>query len=571
MKRQSLVKGLLALTVVSVMTGCVDDKYDLTDIDTTSRFTVDNLTVPVNLSEIKLKNVVNLDDNDLIEKVVIDGKECYSIVKGGEIAKTEFSLNPIHVESPSLNPSIFNVPLPGGGSTVSGEGVELPAINFPDIPLQDYNFDMHNVDKALLELKNIKTSAPLQIEVALSIPQGLTGSNNYIAFQNLEIQLPWGLETNQEGYDQESGLLSISELPVESDGMARLKFAATGLDLLGQGKVEAQELNINGKVGIKKGQIKIIVNDVTLPANLEIRADYSVSAFEVAYFSGKINYNMEGIDIAPIELNDLPDFLDSPETKLYIANPQILVNITNPVGKYNLVGKGKIILTSDFNGTPVDYSSGEFTINEEQTKLAFCTPKEGYSDVQFDALRDVLANGNSGLPKNIEVKIDDINFAGDVTDFPLGDLGTAEGSYEFNAPLGFGKDSVVIYETTEGDWGSDDLEKVNIKVINLSAECTTNLPVGITLSIVPVDRNGNVIEVNEDNAGFEVPAYADKSPVTLKIAAKNGGTISGFDGVKFRAIVDQRSENNTEALGPDQQIKLDNIRVTVDGYYETDF
>ncbi len=191
--------------------------------------------------------------------------------------------------------------------------------------------------------------------------------------------------------------------------------------------------------------------------------------------------------------------------------------------------------------------------------------------MQFDALRDVLANGNSGLPKNIEVKIDDINFAGDVTDFPLGDLGTAEGSYEFNAPLGFGKDSVVIYETTEGDWGSDDLEKVNIKVINLSAECTTNLPVGIKLSIVPVDRNGNVIEVNEDNAGFEVPAYADKSPVTLKIAAKNGGTISGFDGVKFRAIVDQRSENNTEALGPDQQIKLDNIRVTVDGYYETDF
>ena len=47
MNRQFLVNGLLSITAVSMMTGCVDDKYDLNDIDTTSRFTVDNLTVPI--------------------------------------------------------------------------------------------------------------------------------------------------------------------------------------------------------------------------------------------------------------------------------------------------------------------------------------------------------------------------------------------------------------------------------------------------------------------------------------------------------------------------------------------
>ena len=113
MKRQTLVSGLLSLTVVSFVTGCVDDKYDLSNIDTTSRFTVDNLTVPVNLSEIRLENVVNLDDNDLIEKVMIDGKECYSIVRGGEIAPTEFSVGEGHVGAPNIAGTNIHVGLGG--------------------------------------------------------------------------------------------------------------------------------------------------------------------------------------------------------------------------------------------------------------------------------------------------------------------------------------------------------------------------------------------------------------------------------------------------------------------------
>lgn len=38
--------GLIAAASV---TSCVDDKYDLSDIDTTARIQVDNLTIPVNV------------------------------------------------------------------------------------------------------------------------------------------------------------------------------------------------------------------------------------------------------------------------------------------------------------------------------------------------------------------------------------------------------------------------------------------------------------------------------------------------------------------------------------------
>lgn len=568
MNRQFLVNGLLSITAVSMMTGCVDDKYDLTDIDTTSRFTVDNLTVPINLSEIKLDNVINLSDNENIEKLVDgNGNEYYAIVKGGAIAPTAFNLGSIHVNSPELKQSNFHVSLPGNVN-VPGVEIDLDPIALPESPLQNYSFDMNNVNVALKQLKNVKTASPIRLEVVLSVPQELAGGSNRISFRDLKIQLPWGLMTDMDGYDVNTGLLSISELPVDGSGKARLVMDASGLDLDDKGVVADGHLGISGQVGIVDGYIKMTLKDLALSGGIDIKADYSISAFDIASFSGDIDYNMDAIHIDPISLSDLPDFLDSPETNLIIADPQILVSIKNPVGNRNLEGKGRITLTSDFNtGTRVPYSSDVFSLVGEESRLAFCTGKAGYTYVAFDGLRNVLSNGDSGLPSKVEVDIDDINFKGYVEDFPLGNLGNAEGEYEFNAPLGFGNGSVVVYETTEGDWGSEDLDDVHIRKIHLTAKCTTDLPVGLQLSVVPVDKEGNAIPVKEDSAKFSVPAHCVDSDVALDIEALDGTTISGFDGVRFRAVVKQDS-GNTEPLGPNLNITLSDLRVTVDGYFE---
>ncbi|MDE6511726.1 MAG: hypothetical protein K2L00_06510, partial [Muribaculaceae bacterium] len=320
MKRISLISGLLPLTAVSLLTGCVDDKYDLSNIDSTSRFTVDNLTVPVNLSEIKLENVVKLDDNDLIEKVVIDGKECYSIVQGGEIAPTEFKLGAVHVNAPAINPTNIPLSIPGA-SSIPIPDLELPAITLPASDKTNYEFKMQNVDKALLALRDVKTKESIKVEVVLSVPSELAGGDNTIAFQNLKLQLPWGLVCDAAGYDIESGTLSVGQLPVGHDGKARLTLNATGLDLGERGTVVNQQLAISGQVGVIGGELKIHVKNTVVPAQLNIRADYEVSAFDLASFSGDIDYKMDDISIAPITLNDLPDFLDSPETNLVIANP----------------------------------------------------------------------------------------------------------------------------------------------------------------------------------------------------------------------------------------------------------
>lgn len=567
--QQTLFKGLMSVAAISVMTGCVDNKYDLKDIDTTSRFNVKDLTVPLNLSEIKLENVIKLDDNENITKLTDkDGREYYAINKGGDIETSDFTIDGVHVDQLTIDPTNISVNIPSV-TAIPGEEIEVPKIELPTSPLVDYEFKLENVDASLKSLDGITAKDPIKVEVVLSVPSELINSYSDISFKDITLQLPWGLVTDEKDYNATTGRMTIPQSTVESDGKARIEINAFGLDLGDKGNVVNGKLDIEGKVGIISGYLKMKVKDITLPETIGISADYYVSSFDLASFNGRIDYNMENIEVAPISLTDLPEFLDGPETEIRIANPTITVSINNPVGKYGLSGTGVIKLTSNFkNGVSVEHKSAPFTMTGEHSDLAFCTPVEGYTTVAFDGLGDILANNNSGLPESITVSIEDIVFAGSVKEFPLANLGNANGNYNFTAPLGFSSGSKVIYETSDDGWGGDDIDDININKINVKALCSTNLPVNVDLTITPIDKNGNEIAVTENSSRFKVDAMSQNQPVELSLEGANGKPIRDFDGLKFKAIVTQDDPNNTEALGPDLFIKLTNLKVTVDGYFD---
>ncbi|MDE6291844.1 MAG: hypothetical protein K2M16_09950, partial [Muribaculaceae bacterium] len=295
----------------------------------------------------------------------------------------------------------------------------------------------------------------------------------------------------------------------------------------------------------------------------------SISAFDVASFSGLVEYRMNDVDVAPVSLSGLPDFLNSPETEIRIADPVILVDIdNNPVGRYGLEGSGKMTLTSHFSGNEsTEAVSDVFSITREGAKISFGAPSAGYEYVAMNNLGNILTNSQvGGLPKSISVNIGDLVFYGQAVDFPVGSFGSAKGSYDLIAPLGFVSPSKIVYETTERDWSNDDLENLHITTLNLTAKCTTDLPVSVHLSVVPVDKDGNEIGVTEDSSRFEVPAMSQNQPVTLSIKGING-PIQGIDGVRFRAVISQDSDNPLP-IGPDQYINLSDLRVTVNGYFE---
>lgn len=561
--RNSILQGAAVLAAVSLLAGCVDKNYDLTDIDATTRIPVSDLTVPLELKAFEIKEVIKLDDNENISIIDVNGKEAYAIVKGGDINTSDFHISPIHVGAPSIGTARNSIIIPSQGGAHTNLEVELPQME-----MKPYDFNMHAIDPALLSLESIKTASPIEVKMTLRIPSGVVDANNTVAFTDLRVQLPWGLTVTSGDYDPTTGLLIIGRLPVASDGTATYSFNATGLQLGEKGMIADHSLTIAGNVGVKSGRLALNVDTSRLPADFTFSTDFQVSAFDVASISGSVDYHMDQIDIAPIALSGLPDFLDSPDTEIRIADPTISVGINNPVGQYGLVGSGKIQLTSEFNGGYTTVAaSDEFSIPREGANLSF---GNGSGRIPFHGLGDILANSNAGgLPNCIKVNLLGIQFRGHAVDFPIATINKAEGHYSFSAPLGFADGSMVVYDTDVSDFGQDVIDRVYVNHLKLNALCSTDLPVGIKLSVVPVDKNGNEIAVKENSAQFNVRPNSNREPVALSIEGANG-PIHEIDGIKFRATVYQ-NEGNTQPLGPTLNIELDELRICVDGYYETNF
>ena len=78
MKFKSL---LVSSAVLSVMlTGCIDDSYDLSDIDTTAELKVKDLVLPLNIDDIVLSDIFDLEDNSRIK--VVNGEYFGFFIKG---------------------------------------------------------------------------------------------------------------------------------------------------------------------------------------------------------------------------------------------------------------------------------------------------------------------------------------------------------------------------------------------------------------------------------------------------------------------------------------------------------
>lgn len=564
MRKSYLYAGLLPAAAGFLLTGCVDDGYDVGDIDTTSRIEVKNLVLPLNLDQIKIDKVIELEDNENIS--IIDG--AYAIEKTGEISTSTFKINPIHVNVAPINGNVIHIvnPMPGISSTV-----DIPAVSIPE-QSSSYDLSLRDIDKSLVGLSSIEAVSPIKVAVTLSVNAGVRDALSKMKFEGLKIQLPTGLAgyvCEQGTYNPTDGILTLGSGIEMNNGSLTVALTATGIT--NSNKIIDHSLSISGTVGILEGaQLSMSTNGNPLPADIDINVAYSIADFDLKSFSGEVNYEMDDIKINPISLTGLPEFLDSPDTEIYLANPTIDININNPVGGYNMAGTGVLSLTSNFSGVGnTSAAEGPIAIEADPS-----SQKISFNTANMPGLSSILVNKNAGgLPKTINVAVKNLVFAGAVKDFPIGtDIAGAKGDYSFSAPLGFSKGSKIIYERTEDGWYDDDLKGLNIRTINLTAVCSTDLPVGLHLQVYPLDINGNIIPVDENSNHFTVTANSNSEPVMISVKAKDV-TISGLDGIRFIATVSQDNEGKPfeKPLGPDQNITLNDLRIKVDGYYEKEF
>lgn len=587
----TLAAAMLALP------GCVDDAYDLDNINTDVEVKINNLTIPVNLDTIELSSAFDLDDDSAVKEV--NGE--YAVVVDGDFNSDPTNIPQITVNTnANIQPIVCQIAKYDG--TLTG-GIAFPvsgqAISYEITPQQtDFSFKATDVDNAIRDIYTIKGSWAINVSMALADDNGLI---NTLQFKDLVLQLPAGLHVTNSDYTcRDNGEVVVGNLKIDANNTKQIqlnideidcrKLKAAGIMTFtattGKGTID-----LNGRVGVKSGFVVGGTNATTtaVPQNVTLRIQPAMGAITVNAVSGKIAYDIDGFNVEDVSLDDLPDMLRQDGTKIRLANPQLYLSLNNPVAGYGLQAETGLSLTpvrgtvngtkASLDGDPIRLTADKGVAGPYNFCIAPVDPKtywQGYqapSFVGFSALSDLL--WGDGLPDRI--KVDFISprvLPGDVTDFRLGGtdanptIGAVQGKYTLYAPLALGAGSQVVYEEQETGWNDDDLAKVKITAFGLTATIYNSLPVSIELSGTPLDADGRQLKDNQGNPvklkGFVVES-GKEVPVTMSLDLKAGNYIKGIDGLRYTATCKVTDANRV--LKPTETITIKDIRVTVGGSY----
>ncbi|MDE5749303.1 MAG: hypothetical protein K2H87_00870, partial [Duncaniella sp.] len=248
MIKHSLPVAAAALAL-GVLTGCVDDKYDLSDIDQTVQVAVNDLTIPLNVDAVTLSTLFDLDENDpdAIVKVV-DG--VYAIEKRGSYSSSDLSIEFKSV-SGFNGPSVTATVQTGGATIPSGQKVSFPFT----LPEATFGSTWNSVPSEVLGIRKLYGDFTIQLSI------GFTGAQNIGKFtlKDLVLTLPKGLvATSPQGtFYPETSTLVVPEA-VSDNGTVVITLDGTALDFPANGfDAATHTATYEAGISVKEGTIEI--------------------------------------------------------------------------------------------------------------------------------------------------------------------------------------------------------------------------------------------------------------------------------------------------------------------------
>lgn len=565
--------ALAALAALSlpVLTGCVDDSYDLENIDETIRVEIKDLVVPLNLKPVEFSSVIDLTDEECVE--INDNGE-YVLVKSGTFTEA------VNIKSISADPVISNSLRISNIPVVSGVSVPVPD--------EEYSFSYSDyADEYIVDIESGKVD--FDMSFVINLKDAMTGRALDCSVSDMKFSLPKGFygyyETNGGTVAVQPGMAAVAEFPGETlpdaSGNVVFTYHITDINTADAGiSFVNSHFNYSGTIGTLGGHItpRESAGNQSGSLTLELRLGH----LEVKSITGTVDYVFTDIERQHIELNDLPDVLRDPETRIGLRNPQVYIDLNNPMARYGFTGStgvtisqvrpvGEQILTASLtNRLNIASEPGrqKYMLAPYPDKV---TPVAGYENASTLTLAglDEILYGN-GLPQglNIDFATPKLNRRR-VENLDLGvDVGELVGEYKFYAPLDFTSGSQVIYSEDQQGWDIGGDEDFEISALSISAHLLSDLPVAIELSALPLDADGNVIRHDGEDVTVTVdpaviPAHAD-TDITIML----NGSIRGLDGIRYTIRLAAGEDSST--LRPDMNLNLTNIRAKISGYYESE-
>ena len=619
--KKNFLSGFACLALASyLLSACVDDKYDVNDMDMTIGSTSDLALPSLSTGSILLENIMDLSDDDIIK--VQDGE--FRLVTSGQMSPTETEVNPVTISKPDISPVHTTVKL----NTNSGSARYRAAASIPD---ETFKYTIKDADRAYFEVNeqsNVISEDVIDVKsiifgddillrstLKLSFGNG-DGFIKKIHLQNLSLSVPTDisfkkgeltyyqngqLKTNQVSVG--NGVVNISganDVAVDAGTDLVLALTLDKASVKGNGisfadkKIEINSLfKFNGTFAIKSaefdglsnaqlqqiqnsGLASIIPQQVTFDILSDFNKDIPVERMDAVALKAMS-------DPEPIVFDNLPNFLKDESVRIVLNNPALLIEweSTFPAGTvFNpdaAASAGNLTIRSIKNdqdiavkrATMTGVPSGKSILVLADDPASAEIPAKYASHNRINVVVENINDLLKTIPDRIEVNFVPITIA--LKDVTPG-LYSTGGSYCVDTPLEFLDGSKLVYEDVEDvEDDMSDASDFDAKAIEIKANVVTNLPMELTLSVDALDGSGrslkgSVIDVNEVIVAAHrgLPSESTTQPVVINITPLEGHSIRELL-QNMTQFVYRAEFNGDGKLYENASIKLTDVRATIKG------
>lgn len=598
MTRRAL--NCLLLSALGLTTACVDNSYDLTkDIDLTITVGGD-LTTPGNSSEeITLDDLFDVDyetsDLDTLDNgdfvLCVNGDPTNSSVKVNDVTvdRSEATKSSkmltftsdilIQGETPTMPIEDLNPEWQLKNNDIPEDVVDLEYaddIQHNDVVLR---LETEGNTKGVILKKGLRFTFPSYLQVALTD----AFTSQWFALSQVNGQTVMTLKNDyrlsSSGADWK---VNINRIYFKSTGNVTVPAGEGFLAATANTKAKVLfnvEIPVDGDVAVKAQDFPAGSSEV----NFRLVSHVVSNEMAMGRVRAKVNPDID-FTVSEVTIEDLPDFLTDNDVNADLTNPQVLLRVNNQsevdvnlqaeLHSYKEGNKLQtVVLGTDIN-----------TVNSKTIRLKASTENllcisplnenvpNGYTWVQVENLPDLIRT----IPDLIKVENVEAKVLQQFYTVELGVNKEVHTDYDLNAPLEFGKEFSIVYKDTLDGW-SEDIEKYEMKELEVSLSAINRIPLNLDLSAMAIDAQGHVMDdVLVETDGF-IAAGTKTEPntkvLTFTLKKKDGtriknldGLILRLDGKAFRGEDQSQSDTwKSQTLNASQTLKLDDLKLRIKG------
>lgn len=549
---------ILGTAAVVGFSGCADNDYDLSEIDSTIGIGGDGLEIPSLSTEIiPLKDVLELEANGSVVEDEVSGDYVFRqsgadvapvhpFIDKITVAEQNSVSNDLELTFSSASGSRRRSATRAGGQSVVADGW-----------IQAFTYE-GNKPEEVVDLYEAEVSSKVTLDIDFSDVKSVVSK-----FDQIEVDMPAFMTINNVkcggyAFEQSGSKLTLKNVYTSSNmtitaDITSLNFKEKDTSY-GSLSISGGKVKMEGKVHVTA--VASSFNSGAGTTGRKISSVMNMSKFVVNAATGKFNPEIALSDLGNIKVSGIPDFLQGGNVVVDLYNPQIKLTVTSDMdvpGTLNGVIKsfknGQLLATVNVDNIPID-------ANKTST-ICICRRSEGVSG--FD---HVLTNPN--LSKLIETIPDNITFSANASAdqtnnyrFELGHNYTVQPAYSVDAPIAFGENASIEYRDTLDGWNDNikDFELAEGAYVNMDASIKSCVPAYMTVSAVPVDVNGNAISADELSVEVTGSVEASKdgvsettSPVNIKVSQMKKGAMKKLDGIVF-VVAGKASDGNNAVTG----------------------